>query len=128
MTAAGPVLRIDDLAVAFPRHGSAPVALDGVSLELGRGEVLALVGETGCGKSLTGLATLGLLPPSARVLRGTVMVDGDDVLTMRPADLRRLRGRRVGMIFQSPTTAFNPVFPVGSPDRAGGPGAVPPVP
>lgn len=109
----GPILHIDDLAVAFPRHGTLPIALDGVSLEVSRGEVLALVGETGCGKSLSGLSALGLLPPGARVLRGSVTVDGDDVLSMSANDLRRLRGRRVGMIFQSPTTAFNPVFPVG---------------
>ena len=81
---AEPLLRIDDLAVAFPGGTPTPIALDGVSIEVGRGEVLALVGETGCGKSLTGLSVLRLLPTGARILRGSITFDGDDVAALGP--------------------------------------------
>ena len=110
---AAPLLSITDLRVAFGRGGRQITALDGVSLELAAGEVLGLVGETGCGKTLTGLSVLRLLPPGARVLAGSVSFEGVDLLALPESGMRSLRGSRIAMIFQNPVSAFNPVFTVG---------------
>src|SRR5690349_11296973 len=109
------VLDVRDLRVSFPApdgHRFFPV--DGVSFTLDRGETLALVGESGCGKSLTSLALLRLVPPPGRVDPGSTIRLGDtDVLALRGEALRRIRGKRIGMIFQDPMTSLNPVFTVG---------------
>ncbi len=109
------VLQVENLRVSFPDgagHRFHPV--DGVSFELRKGETLALVGESGCGKSLTSLALLRLVPPPGRVDAGSVIRLGDtDVLSLTGEALRRIRGRRIGMIFQDPMTSLNPVFTVG---------------
>jgi peptide/nickel transport system ATP-binding protein len=109
------VLHVRDLRVSFPApdgHRFHPV--DGVSFSLDRGETLALVGESGCGKSLTSLALLRLVPPPGRVDAGSTIRLGDtDVLSLEGEALRRIRGRRIGMIFQDPMTSLNPVFTVG---------------
>jgi len=109
------VLDVRDLRVSFPApdgHRFHPV--DGVSFSLDRGETLALVGESGCGKSLTSLALLRLVPPPGRVDAGSRIRLGDtDVLSLEGEALRRIRGRRIGMIFQDPMTSLNPVFTVG---------------
>jgi oligopeptide/dipeptide ABC transporter ATP-binding protein len=109
------VLHVHDLRVSFPApdgHRFHPV--DGVSFSLDRGETLALVGESGCGKSLTSLALLRLVPPPGRVDAGSTIRLGDtDVLSLEGEALRRIRGRRIGMIFQDPMTSLNPVFTVG---------------
>jgi oligopeptide/dipeptide ABC transporter ATP-binding protein len=113
--AAAPLLRCRDLEVAFDdgRGGVVPV-LRGVDLEVRRGEVLAVVGESGCGKTLAALAMLRLLPPGARVLGGRVELEGEgDLLALPEARMRRVRGRRVAMIFQEPSTALNPVLSIG---------------
>lgn len=116
----GPLLAVDDLRVEFPVPGGwrRPLGwtrpLDGISLEVGRGEVVGLVGETGCGKTLTGLAVMGLLPASARIAGGTVAFDGVDLLALSEGKLREHRGRRIAMVFQNPTSALNPVFTVGA--------------
>jgi oligopeptide/dipeptide ABC transporter ATP-binding protein len=109
------VLEVRDLAVSFPEPGGGRFRpVDGVSFTLARGETLALVGESGCGKSLTSLALLRLVPPPGRVDPGSVVRLGDtDVLALDQAALRRVRGRRIGMIFQDPMTSLNPVFTVG---------------
>jgi len=109
------VLDVRDLRVSFPSaDGSRLHPVDGVSFSLDRGETLALVGESGCGKSLTSLALLRLVPPPGRVDPGSVIRVGDtDVLTLEGEALRRIRGRRIGMIFQDPMTSLNPVFTVG---------------
>jgi oligopeptide/dipeptide ABC transporter ATP-binding protein len=110
------VLEVANLRVSFPGTGhSRFYPVDGVSFSLERGEMLALVGESGCGKSLTSLALLQLIPPPGRIESGSVIRLGDtDVLALRGEALRRIRGRRIGMIFQDPMTSLNPVFTVGA--------------
>jgi peptide/nickel transport system ATP-binding protein len=109
------VLEVRDLRVSFPgadHRRFYPV--DGVTFSLERGKTMALVGESGSGKSLTSLALLQLVPSPGRVETGSVIRMGEtDVLALRGEALRRIRGRRVGMIFQDPMTSLNPVFTVG---------------
>jgi oligopeptide/dipeptide ABC transporter ATP-binding protein len=109
------VLEVQNLRVSFPGPGySRFYPVDGVSFSLERGETLALVGESGCGKSLTSLALLQLVPSPGRIEAGSSIRLGDtDVLSLRGEALRQIRGRRVGMIFQDPMTSLNPVFMVG---------------
>ena len=109
------VLDVRDLRVSFPIAGGRRIhPVDGVSFSLDRGETLALVGESGCGKSLTSLALLRLVPAPGRVDAGSVIRLGEtDVLALEGEALRRIRGKRIGMIFQDPMTSLNPVFTVG---------------
>jgi peptide/nickel transport system ATP-binding protein len=117
-TATPDLLAIDELRVSFagPRGGDGrPVeAVRGVSFAVSRGEIVGLVGESGSGKSLTALAILGLTPAAARV-SGHIRLgpSGEDLLTLPPRRLRQVRGGRVGMVFQEPASALNPVFTVG---------------
>ena len=105
-----PLLRIENLAISF---GETP-AVTGVSLTIGRGETLALVGESGSGKSATALAIPRLLPyPLAHHPSGRILFDGADTLAMTPAELRALRGDRIGLIFQEPMTSLNPLHGIG---------------
>jgi peptide/nickel transport system ATP-binding protein len=104
-----PLLEVEDLTVAI---GGDPV-LDGVSLTVGAGEVVALVGESGCGKSLTALAVMGLLPPAARRGAGAIRLGGRDLAGAPEAVLRGIRGRDAAMIFQEPVVSLNPLTPVG---------------
>jgi peptide/nickel transport system ATP-binding protein len=109
------VLEVRDLRISFPGPaGRRFHPVDGVTFGLARGETLALVGESGCGKSLTSLALLRLVPPPGRVDPGSVVRLGEtDVLALEGDALRQIRGRRIGMIFQDPMTSLNPVFTVG---------------
>jgi len=109
------VLEVQDLRVSFPGPDhSRFYPVDGVSFSLERGKTMALVGESGSGKSLTSLALIQLVPSPGRVESGSVIRMGEtDVLALRGEALRRIRGRRVGMIFQDPMTSLNPVFTVG---------------
>src|ERR687897_1183296 len=109
------VLDVSNLRISFPDgRGGRFLAVDGVSFSLERGKTLALVGESGCGKSLTSLALLRLLPAAGRIEDGSSIRLGDtDVLALKGEALRRIRGRRIGMIFQDPMTSLNPVFTVG---------------
>jgi peptide/nickel transport system ATP-binding protein len=108
-----PLLEVEDLRIAFVTAPGTSHPVDGVSFSLQRGELLALVGESGCGKSLTSLALLRLVPPPGQILPGSaIRLDGTDVLALGTSDLRSIRGRRVGMIFQDPMTSLNPVFTV----------------
>ena len=109
-----PLLAVSDLAVRFVTRDGTTTGLDGVSLEVGQGEIVGLVGETGCGKTLTGLSILGLLPRSAQVARGSIRLDGRELLGLSDGELRRVRGASVGMVFQNPASAFNPVFRLGA--------------
>ncbi len=108
------LLRVDDLAVAFATDQGDAMAVDGVSFALRKGEVLSLVGESGCGKSATAMSVLRLIPsPPGRIARGAVTFAGEDLTAMPEKALRHVRGNRVGMVFQEPMTALNPVFRVG---------------
>jgi peptide/nickel transport system ATP-binding protein len=107
-----PLLAARDLRVSFAGGRSTTVVLDGVDLELGRGEVLALIGESGCGKTTAALALIGLLAPTARV-SGSMTLDGQTLTLDDEAALAKLRGRRIGMIFQEPMSSLNPVLTIG---------------
>ncbi|MGY0794165.1 ABC transporter ATP-binding protein [Azospirillum argentinense] len=108
-----PVLAVDGLSIGFQtRRGLLPAVRE-LSFSVKSGEMLAIVGESGCGKSLTALALLGLVPPPGRVTGGTVRLEGRDLLALDEAALRRVRGARISMIFQEPMTALNPVLTVG---------------
>ena len=110
------LLDVRDLRVSFPTSGGGRVhPVDGVSFTLERGRTLALVGESGCGKSLTSLALLRLVPPPGRIDPGSAVRFGEtDLLALEGEALRRVRGRRIAMIFQDPMTSLNPVFTVGA--------------
>jgi oligopeptide/dipeptide ABC transporter ATP-binding protein len=110
-----PVLEVADLRITFPdSDGRRFAPVDGVSFSLTRGETLALVGESGCGKSLTSLSLLRLVPPPGRIEpQSRIRLGGVDVLALEGEALRQIRGRRIGMIFQDPMTSLNPVFRAG---------------
>ena len=107
------MLEIDNLHVELDADAGLVRAIDGMHLALTRGETFALVGESGCGKSMTALALMRLLPESGRVAAGTVRLDGQDLLALPEARMRDMRGGRVSMIFQEPSTSLNPVMRVG---------------
>jgi len=113
-TTKGEILRVSNLRVSFNTYAGEVKALDGVELSVKKGEVLGLVGESGCGKSVTALAVAGLLPPNAIVLNGSVQLDGKEVLGMSKKDLQTIRLEEVAMVFQDPMTFLNPVLSVGS--------------
>jgi oligopeptide transport system ATP-binding protein len=109
-----PLLRVHELVSEFSGDGSRVRAVDGVSFELGRGEVLGVVGESGSGKSVTALSILGLLPrPHGRIVSGSVQFDGQELIGLPERELRSLRGRRIAMIFQDPMSSLNPYLKVG---------------
>jgi oligopeptide/dipeptide ABC transporter ATP-binding protein len=109
-TAASPVLAVQGLCLeALGRR-----LVDEVSFEVAPGEMLGLVGESGCGKTVTALALQRLLPPAVRIAAGSIHFEGQDLATLDEASLRRLRGDRIAMIFQEPMTSLNPVFTVGN--------------
>lgn len=110
---ATPLVRVRGLSVRYRTRDAVSHAADGVSLDIERGRVFALVGESGAGKSTVGAAIPRLLPAGADVLAGEIAFDGMDLLAMREPELRALRGRRVAMIFQDPVAGLNPVLPVG---------------
>ncbi len=107
------LLEVRGLTARFPIGDDAVPIVDGVDFELDRGRVLALVGESGSGKSMTALSLLRLVPRPGRVTSGSVKLDGQEVLDLKVADMRRIRGRRISMIFQEPMTSLNPVVRVG---------------
>ncbi len=108
------LLEIKDLHVHYVSDGETVRAVNVISFYIERGETLGLVGETGAGKSTTALAILNMLPQYvSRVPQGEILVDGDNVLTMKPRELQRLRGSKVSMVFQDPMSSLNPVYRVG---------------
>jgi oligopeptide/dipeptide ABC transporter ATP-binding protein len=109
-----PLLSIEDLVVDFKTEDGVVHAVDGVSYELFPGEILGIVGESGSGKSVSTLALLGLIPmPPGRIVRGTAMFKGRDLLKLKKRELRKVRGNEVAMVFQDPMTSLNPVLTVG---------------
>ena len=107
-----PVLSVKDLVVEFPtRHGPL-TAINGVSFDLAPGEILGMVGESGAGKSLTGSAIIGLLDPPGRIASGEIWLQGERIDQLRAEQMRALRGRRMGMVFQDPLTSLNPLYTI----------------
>ncbi|MCI5095893.1 MAG: ABC transporter ATP-binding protein [Rhodobacteraceae bacterium] len=109
-----PLLKVENLRIELvTRAGVAPV-IDNLSFELGHGENISFVGESGCGKSMTALAIMGLLPEGiGRIASGSILFDGEDLTTASPERLRDIRGNEISMIFQEPMTSLNPVYTVG---------------
>jgi peptide/nickel transport system ATP-binding protein len=107
------LLEVAHLQVAFPTRRGTLTALDDVSFSIAPGEVLGVVGESGAGKSLTGAAIIGLLEPPGRIVAGEILLEGKRIDNLSPEALRRLRGRRIGAIFQDPLTSLNPLYTIG---------------
>ena len=110
MSAAAPLLSVEGLSVAFPGH----LAVNDVSFAIDPGQTLALVGESGCGKSVTAFSVMRLLPPNARVASGRIVFDGADLMQATPAGMRAIRGKQVSLIQQEPMTSLNPVLSIGT--------------
>ena len=108
-----PVLSVRDLKVGFPTRRGTLTAVDGVSFDIMPGEVLGIVGESGAGKSLTGAAIIGLLEPPGRIAGGEVWLAGERIDNLPESALRKIRGKRIGMVFQDPLTSLNPVYRIG---------------
>ena len=110
----GAILEIDGLKTHFHTRDGIVRAVDGVSIRVDRGETLSIVGESGCGKSVTAMSVLRLLPePPAKIEAGRILFDGEDLLLATEERMRDIRGNRISMIFQEPMTSLNPVMPVG---------------
>ncbi|GIW41561.1 MAG: ABC transporter ATP-binding protein [Candidatus Binatia bacterium] len=107
------MLEVRDLRTSFFLPAGEVRAVDSVSFELARGRTLGLVGESGCGKTMTALSILRLVPPPGRIVGGQVLLDGRDLLALPEREMRRVRGNDIAMVFQEPATSLNPVFPVG---------------
>ena len=107
------LLSVRDLHIAFPTRRGVLEAIDGVSFNVHRGEVLGVVGESGAGKSLTGQAIIGLLQPPGRITSGEIRLEGERVDQLQKTDMKRIRGSRIGMVFQDPLTSLNPLFTIG---------------
>ncbi|MGB0087066.1 MAG: ABC transporter ATP-binding protein [Rhodomicrobiaceae bacterium] len=105
-----PLLQIDDLCTYFFTRDGVAKAVDGVSLSLGKGEILGLVGESGSGKSVTGFSILRLVDPPGRIVSGRIMFDGEDLASLNEERLRAIRGKRIAMVFQDPMMTLNPVL------------------
>ncbi len=108
------LLEIRNLTTVFPARCGPARAVSGLDLSLHQGELLGLVGESGCGKSISMLSILGLVPYPGQVVGGEILLDGMDLLRLSSRQIREVRGRRIGMIFQDPMTTLNPAFRVGS--------------
>jgi peptide/nickel transport system ATP-binding protein len=108
-----PVLSVRNLQVEFSTRRRALRAIDGVSFDIAKGEVLGVVGESGAGKSVTGLAVIGLIDPPGRITGGEIHLAGSRIDNLPPEEMRRVRGKRIGMIFQDPLTSLNPLYRIG---------------
>ncbi len=109
----GPVLSVRNLRVEFVTRHQVLRAIDGVSFDIAKGEVLGVVGESGAGKSVTGLAVIGLIDPPGRISGGEIRLSGARIDNLPPDEMRRIRGKRIGMVFQDPLTSLNPLYRIG---------------
>jgi len=107
------VLDVRDLVVGFGRAGEEVIAVNGVSFSVARGEAVALVGESGCGKSVTALSILNLISPPGHVIAGSILHGGKDLLSLPESEIRRKRGNEISMVFQEPMASLNPVMKIG---------------
>jgi len=108
-----PLLEVQELHVEFPTRRGILKAVDGVSCHIDAGEVLGVVGESGAGKSLTGSAIIGLLDPPGRIAGGRILLQGERIDNLSYEEMRRIRGKRIGSIFQDPLTSLNPIYTIG---------------
>ena len=108
-----PLLEVENLRVEFPTRRGVLVAVDGISFAIEEGEVLGVVGESGAGKSLTGMSIIGLLEPPGRIAEGCIRLDGRRIDNLAPEAMRRIRGKQIGAVFQDPLTSLNPLYTVG---------------
>lgn len=113
MDAAAPVLDLRDLTLTFVTPKGPATILDRVSFSIGRNEIVGLVGESGSGKTVSALATMGFLPPAARIESGQINFEGTDLLSLEEQSMRAIRGRRIAMVFQSARGALNPLMRIG---------------
>src|ERR1700754_1811879 len=111
--AGAPLLEVRDLHVRFETSRGMVRAVEGISYTVHRGEIVAIVGESGCGKSVSSLAIMRLLAKTGRVTKGSITFDGRDLLTLSAEEMREIRGRDISMIFQEPMTSLNPVLSIG---------------
>jgi oligopeptide/dipeptide ABC transporter ATP-binding protein len=110
-----PVLEVKNLRTAFRTEHGQVVAVDDVSFSVRPGRTLGIVGESGCGKSVTSLSIMGLIPsPPGKIVGGEILFKGKDLVTLSPAEMRKIRGNEISMIFQEPMTSLNPVFTIGN--------------
>jgi len=109
----GPLLKINNLKTYFYTEDTVTKAVDGLSLEIGEAEVLALVGASGSGKTITGLSILRLLPPGGEIVHGEILFEGKNLLGFPQEQMRQIRGRDISVIFQDPLSSLNPVFNIG---------------
>src|SRR5712671_4101625 len=107
------LLEVNNLQTHFPTRAGLVRAVDGVSFYLDRGELLGLVGESGCGKSITALSIMRLIAPPGKIVGGEISFDGKNLLRLSDREMRAIRGNDIAMIFQDPMTSLNPVFTVG---------------
>ncbi|WP_425087633.1 ABC transporter ATP-binding protein [Stappia sp.] len=112
-TSDAPILEVSDLTTQFHTRAGVVKAVDGVSFSLHKGEIIGLVGESGSGKSVTGFSLIGLVDPPGRIVSGSVKLDGQELVGLSPAALRKVRGARIAMVFQDPMMTLNPVLTIG---------------
>lgn len=109
-----PLLQVENLTIAFVEDKTQTIVVDGASFNVNSGEILCIVGESGCGKSVTALSILGLLSPNARILDGRIIFEGRDLLQMSEKELDSIRGNEITMVFQDIMNSLNPVFTIGN--------------